>query len=151
MRPSPITPTLLTGVSTAKYCHGCGSSVGGVDLFAHDRVGFAHDRRAALRVTSPMMRTARPGPGNGCRCDDVLGQAEHAPSSRTSSLNSARSGSISASSIVSGKPPTLWCDLILCPALLPRRLRLDDVGIERALHQILHAGNLRRFFFEDAR
>ena len=24
VRPSPITPTLLTGVRTAKYCHGCG-------------------------------------------------------------------------------------------------------------------------------
>src|ERR1700730_14179953 len=28
VRPSPITPTLCTGVSTAKYCHGSGAADG---------------------------------------------------------------------------------------------------------------------------
>ncbi|MNL59685.1 hypothetical protein D3C87_1834320 [compost metagenome] len=35
------------------------------------------------------------------------------PSARTSSLNSSRSGSTSFMFIRSGRPPTLWCDLIV--------------------------------------
>ena len=50
----------------------------GFDLLAYDRVGFAHESPSALRVTSPMMRTAKPGPGNGCRSTMCRRQTEHA-------------------------------------------------------------------------
>ena len=36
----------------------------------------------------------------------------------------------------SGRPPTLWCDLILAAVA---RARLDHVGVERALHEEAHA------------
>jgi len=72
-------------------------------------------RRRSQRsfVTSPRMRTASPGPGNGCRHSTWRGSPSSAPSSRTSSLNSSRSGSTSLRFIFSGRPPTLWCDLIV--------------------------------------
>ena len=39
----------------------------------------------------------------------------------------------------------------LVSRLYSRRLGLDHVGIERALHEKLHAGDLFGFFFEDVR
>ena len=46
--------------------------------------------------------------------DQLLGEAPSwRPTARTSSLNSSRSGSISSSFIRSGRPPTLWCVLIV--------------------------------------
>ena len=41
------------------------------------------------------------------------------PTWRTSSLNSVRSGSTSSNSRSSGRPPTLWCDLIVAAPLEP--------------------------------
>ena len=69
---------------------------------------------AYSRFTSPRIRTPSPGPGNGWRNTISRGSPSSRPSSRTSSLNSSRSGSSSERCSVSGRPPTLWCDLIVC-------------------------------------
>ncbi len=58
------------------------------------------------------MRTASPGPGNGCRARNSRGRPSSAPSRRTSSLKSSRTGSMSSNPSRSGNPPTLWCVLI---------------------------------------
>ena len=41
------------------------------------------------------------------------GRPSSLPSALTSSLNSSRSGSTSFMFMRSGRPPTLWCDLIV--------------------------------------
>ena len=61
----------------------------------------------------PMMRTASPGPGNGWRQTMSSGRPSSSPTARTSSLNRCRNGSTSSKSMSSGRPPTLWCDLML--------------------------------------
>src|SRR3954447_157624 len=66
-----------------------------------------------------MMRIASPGPGNGWRQTSRSGIPSSAPTARTSSLNSARSGSTSSNSRSSGRPPTLWCDLIVAAPVPP--------------------------------
>ena len=80
-----------------------------------------------------MMRMPSPGPGNGWRQTIASGRPSSRPTRRTSSLNSARSGSTSENCRSSGRPPTLWCDLML--AVPVAATGLDDVGIERALHE----------------
>ena len=64
-------------------------------------------------VISPGTRIARPGPGKGWRPTKASGRPSSRPSTRTSSLNSSRSGSTSRMFMRSGRPPTLWCDLIV--------------------------------------
>ena len=49
------------------------------ELLAGDGVGLAQHRPAVRAVTSPTIRIARPGPGNGWRANDFLGQPELAP------------------------------------------------------------------------
>ncbi len=66
-----------------------------------------------------MIRMPSPGPGNGCRCTISAGRPSSAPSSRTSSLNSVRSGSTSSNFRSSGSPPTLWCDLMVAVPVPP--------------------------------
>ena len=96
-------------------------------------------------VTSPRQRTARPGPGERVPPDDLLGQARAArPSWRTSSLNRSRSGSISSNSRSSGRPPTLWCSLIVAAGPSAAAAALDHVGIERALGEELRPFDLGR-------
>ena len=90
-------------------------------------------RRAAPAVTSPMMRIPRPGPGNGWRHTIASGSPSSSPTRRTSSLNSVRSGSTSANCRSSGRPPTLWWRLDVGGA--GAAAGLDDVGVERALHE----------------
>ena len=106
-------------------------------------------RRMSSRssVTSPMMRMARPGPGKGCRQTMSSGRPSSSPTTRTSSLKSMRSGSTRSKSMSSGRPPTLWCDLILAAVA---GARLDDVGVERALHQEVGLADLVRLLLEDA-
>ncbi len=70
-------------------------------------------------MTSPMIRIARPGPGNGWRQTIRSGMPSSSPTRRTSSLNSRRSGSTSSMSMSSGRPPTLWCDLIFAAVFEP--------------------------------
>ena len=53
------------------------------------------------------------GPGERMAADEGLGRPSSRPSTRTSSLNSSRSGSTSFTRMRSGRPPTLWCDLIV--------------------------------------
>mmetsp|Transcript_20478 Transcript_20478/g.72414 ORF Transcript_20478/g.72414 Transcript_20478/m.72414 type:complete len:232 (+) Transcript_20478:382-1077(+) len=59
------------------------------------------------------MRMPRPGPGKGCRKTEASGRPMATPSSRTSSLKSSRSGSMSFRRMLSIRPPTLWCDLMV--------------------------------------
>ena len=94
-------------------------------------------RSAYSRFTSPRMRTPRPGPGNGWRYTMSCGRPSATPSSRTSSLNSSRSGSSSFRPSVSGRPPTLWWLLIVVAFLVLAPPRLDHVGVDRALRQPL--------------
>ena len=75
--------------------------------------------RAAPSTSPPTIRIARPGPGNGWRQTKRSGRPSSAPTARTSSLKSIRSGSISSKSRSSGRPPTLWCDLIVAAPVPP--------------------------------
>ena len=106
-------------------------------------------RRISARsgVTSPMMRTARPGPGKGWRHTISSGSPSSSPTARTSSLNSGRRGSTSAKAMSSGSPPTLWCDLMVAAS---PRARLDDVGVQRALHEEAGVLDVGGHLFEDA-
>ena len=90
--------------------------------------------RGARALTSPpTIRIARPGPGNGWRQTIRSGRPSSAATARTSSLNSIRSGSTSSKSRSSGRPPTLWCDLIVAAPVAAARL--DHVRVERALDE----------------
>ena len=70
-------------------------------------------------VTSPMIRIAKPGPGNGWRHTIASGNPSALPTSRTSSLNNERRGSIKVKSKSSGRPPTLWCDFMFAVPVPP--------------------------------
>src|ERR1700756_1143841 len=110
--PSPITPTLRTGSSTANACH----------TFSYNparRISSTTIASASRSVSKsffvivPSSLTASPGPGNGCFTRISSGSPKSFPIRRTSSLNKSRNGSTSANGIFSGNPPTLWCDLIV--------------------------------------
>ncbi len=66
VRASPITPTLETGSKTAKACHkrvpSPAASTSSLTMASAFRT---ISNRSS--VTSPTIRTANPGPGNGCR------------------------------------------------------------------------------------
>jgi hypothetical protein len=55
----------------------------------------------------------RPGPRNGWRPTKLSGKPSSQPSTLTSSLNNSRNGSTSFMCMRAGRPPTLWCDLIV--------------------------------------
>ena len=57
----------------------------------------------SLVASPPTIRIARPGPGNGWRQTSRSGRPSSAPTARTSSLNSDRSGSTSSNSQVVGQ------------------------------------------------
>src|ERR1035438_3171347 len=66
VRWSPITPTDITGSSTAKLCQIV--EYNPAALISATTISSASCNRATRSgVTSPRMRTARPGPGNGWR------------------------------------------------------------------------------------
>ncbi len=48
----------------------------------------------------------------------------------------------------SGRPPTLWCDLMVTDWAAERRDAFDDVGIERALRQEIGAADFVRLDLE---
>ena len=100
-----------------------------------DGVGLAQDSAVSLALTSPRIRTARPGPGNGCRQIIGFGRPSSRPTRRTSSLNSSRSGSISSNLRFFGRPPTLWWVLIVADGPPRGRAALDHVRVERALRE----------------
>ena len=65
-----------------------------------------------------------PGDDSGSVSIPVMGRIAagtpiSAPSVRTSSLNSVRSGSTSVKPRSLGRPPTLWCDLMVCECFWP--------------------------------
>ncbi len=135
-----MTPTERMSGSTAKACQISRSRPASADLLAHDGVGplqgghlvggdLADDAhpQARARGTAGATRSRRAGPARR-------------PAARTSSLNRSRSGSTSSKSMSSGRPPTLWWLLILAAWLVAR---LDDVGVERALHQEAGVGRDR--------
>ena len=80
-----------------------------------------------------MIRTARPGPGNGCRQTISAGRPSSRPTWRTSSLNSARSGSTSSNAEVRGQPADVVVRLDAGRA--GAAAGLHHVGVERALDQ----------------
>ena len=63
-------------------------------------------------VTSPIILTANPGPGNGCLINNFSGTPKIFAIFLTSSLYNSLNGSRIFKSSQSGKPPTLWCDFI---------------------------------------
>ena len=119
MRPSPITPTVFTGSNTANTW--LVTRYKSSETISSKKIS-SQSRRMASRsgVISPMTRTARPGPGNGCRQTICGGSASTSPRRRTSSLKRSRSGSMSWNPNSAGSPPTLWCNLML--AAVPARL-----------------------------
>src|SRR5690606_2023163 len=62
---------------------------------------------------------AEPRAGERLPPHDLGRQASCSPSARTSSLNRLRSGSTSLNWRSSGRPPTLWCDLMLAAPVPP--------------------------------
>ena len=86
VRPSPMTPTERTGVRIANDCQTDRYSPAA--LISSMTIQSA-SRRVSSRsaVTSPMIRIARPGPGNGWRWTIASGSPSSAPTARTSSLN----------------------------------------------------------------
>src|SRR5664279_5895013 len=72
VRMSPITPTDITGSSTANDCHTLLYSP--ARLISVTTMSSASCSSATRSgVTSPRMRTANPGPGKGCRCSNSSG------------------------------------------------------------------------------
>src|ERR1700709_2234787 len=116
----------------------------------------------SLLTPPPTVRIPSPGPGKGCRQTIRSGRPSSAPTARTSSLNSIRSGSTSLNLRASGRPPPLWggltrrgwgaADVVVG---LDRRgmvgaAGLDHVGVERALDEEVDALELLRLLLEDA-
>ena len=105
--PSPMAPTVRTLGNTVKYCQ-IESAKPACAISSRRMASLSRTQCSRSGVISPKIRTASPGPGNGCRLTSSSGIPSAVPSARTSSLNSIRSGSISSlKSICSGSPPTL--------------------------------------------
>ena len=86
VRPSPMTPTDRTGVRIANDCHTLRYSPAAlISSMTIQSASRSVSRRSA--VTSPRMRIARPGPGNGWRWTIASGSPSACPTRRTSSLN----------------------------------------------------------------
>lgn len=76
-----------------------------------DRVGVAQNVESFLRDLADDA-DAEARAGNGWRQTISSGRPSSVPIARTSSLNSERSGSINSNLRSSGRPPTLWWDLM---------------------------------------
>src|SRR5947207_1536839 len=79
---------------------------------------------------------ARPGPGKGWRQTSRSGRPSSAPTARTSSLKSMRSGSTSSKRRASGRPATLLWDLIVEHAC---QLVADGAVHEQRRHGGVHS------------
>src|SRR5262249_14791726 len=104
-------------------------------------------------VIGPRQRTARPGPGKGCRQTVSSGKPNSLPSVRTSSLNRSLSGSISSKPNSAGRPPTLWCVLVVAAGAarggaVGGGAAFDHVGIQRALCQKTRVGDMAGLVLE---
>ena len=103
------------GLNRQKHREGLPDSVvetGGSEFLNEDHVGAAQHVEL-IWVTSPGTRMASPGPGKGWRPTILVDRPNSRPGTRTSCLNSSRSGSTSARFMRSGRPPTLWWDLMV--------------------------------------
>ena len=116
---------------------------GGVDLARRRWRRRRAGSRAAPASTSPRMRIARPGPGNGWRPRISSGRPSTRPSARTSSLKSSRSGSTSFELHALGQTADVVVALDRGRRALERD-RLDHVGIERALREDTRRRGMRR-------
>ena len=106
------------------------------DLLVDDRVGRLQDARRAPPSTSPRMRIARPGPGNGWRPTIVGGNAEHRAELAHLVLEQLAQRLDELELHPLGQP----ADVVVALDRRRRALegdRLDDVRIERALRQEL--------------
>ena len=85
--------------------------------------GGSHRTRGACRASPGDLAPDDPDPepraGKGWRQTIRSGSPSSAPTARTSSLNSARRGSTSSNVRSSGRPPTLWCVLIVAAPVPP--------------------------------
>ena len=80
VRSSPITPTeRMSAASTAKALPDVALEAGGGDLAADDGIGLLQHAHALGRHLAED-RTARPGPGNGCRQTIDSGRPSSSPS-----------------------------------------------------------------------
>src|SRR3990170_6563513 len=122
---SPITPTVLTGRSTANACHSLvykpaffisSSTIASASLSISHLAG----------VTAPIILMARPGPGKGWRLMSSSESPSSRPRRRTSSLKSSLNGSTSFRCIFLSSPPTLWWLFIVADGPLKEVLSITS-------------------------
>ena len=101
-------------------------------------------------VTSPMIRIARPGPGERLAQDHRLGQAELQPDRADLVLEQVAQRLDQLEAQVGRQPADVVVGLDLLGGLRLRRRALDDVRVERALGQEVDPAELRRLLLEDA-
>mmetsp|Transcript_24890 Transcript_24890/g.41612 ORF Transcript_24890/g.41612 Transcript_24890/m.41612 type:complete len:287 (+) Transcript_24890:501-1361(+) len=119
VRWSPCTPTERMGRNTANACQILSYRPSSRSMLMKISSTSLSVSSAPGWVTEPRQRTARPGPGKGWRFKNTLGTSMSAPILRTSSLKRNRSGSASSNPRSLGRPPTLWCDLMVCECFMP--------------------------------
>src|SRR5262249_62257782 len=119
VRSSPCTPTVRMSGSTQNDCHSSRYRPALRISSWRMKSAVRSVSRRSFVASPPTTRIARPGPGNGWRQTRRSGSPSSAPTARTPSLNSARSGSMSSNSRSSGRPPTLWGDLIVAAPVPP--------------------------------
>ncbi len=83
-----------------------------LDFIPQDRIRFPDDFQLLLRHFTDHANP-QPGPGKGWRQTISRGSPSSSPTLRTSSLNKVLTGSTRSICISSGKPPTLWWDLMV--------------------------------------
>ena len=100
-------------------------------------------------VTSPMIRIARPGPGNGWRRTIASGRPSSRPTSPDLVLEQVAQRLDQLEAQVGGQAADVVVGLDLLGGLRLRGRALDDVGIERALGQEVDGADLERLLLED--
>ncbi len=114
----------------------------GDDLLEQDLVALAEGHRSRSRVTSPSTRTARPGPGNGCRQTIWLGQPEHLAERADLVLEQIAQRLDEFEAELLRQPADVVVQLDVRRGARVAVPALDDVGIERALGEELRAAHL---------
>ena len=147
MRSSPITPTVAPPGSTAKLCQISRYEPGPLDLLDDDRVGLLQDLDAARGVIVPMMRTARPGPGERLAPHDLLGQAELLADRAHLVLEQVAQRLDELEVHVVGQAADV---VVRLDVRVVAATRLDDVGVERALHEEPRVAEIARRLLEHA-
>ena len=94
-----------------------------------------------------MMRTARPGPGNGWRQTISSGRPSSSPTARTSSLNRCAQRLDELEVHVVGQTADV---VVALDVRVVAAAGLDDVGIERALHEEARVAEILRGLLEHA-